>query len=545
MTKRKTDTQSANDPIANANRAAEAWADADPAAAFEAAVSDACFAALCDAVKTLEQTDKPDSPWRWPGACDEHGRLDRAGMFRRRPWADAAAALYSLAHLVEMWRDGQMAPDKPGWFWKPAYRKRPDGGNGACYGAEYGQYFRHWTPAAEFPTERADAVCVRALRTTPAGGGLSALAVVRKTAPEPVEARHVVTVTDRAERIHLARMPARIDLATLSPLDVVEADGAPFVAPGPEAGLLAQYRRRPREAQRAFRFAGPRTLDGAVVGDPVIRALASLPLTGDERSPIRGDVSRLATLAYAATGPMRIPEETGALMFGAATEANRKRFWNAALVFDGLMLRDERTGRYVTLGRAPANGRVVNLSAPFWWKGKGEGAAWRLTGGLFRRLSGERGAGGAGAFYSGLERTIAGIEAYLSYGPSAGRGKHGRIPDALRPVRPGGPGPQQWIPWRLLLVLAGEPVPADTTAQSTWGRRYRRRVAALIEAGYPVPANGGAAKAGDTVEIVRVHSGGKHRGESGLYVRASARFCAARADQVWTRLPAARVFGGE
>ena len=54
--------------------------------------------------------------------------------------------------------------------------------------------------------------------------------------------------------------------------------------------------------------------------------------------------------------------------------------------------------------------------------------------------------------------------------------------------------------------------------------------------------DGGAAAAGDTIEIVRVHSGGKHRGEAGLFVRASARFCAAHADRVWTQLPASRVF---
>ena len=64
-------------------------------------------------------------------------------------------------------------------------------------------------------------------------------------------------------------------------------------------------------------------------------------------------------------------------------------------------------------------------------------------------------------------------------------------------------------------------MPFDAPAQSTWGRRYRRRVDALIAAGYLVLANGGAAAAGDTIEIVRVHSGGKHRGEAGLLVRAS------------------------
>ena len=476
------------------NAAAGAWADTDPAGAPQAICSAGSLRALRRAYVALRR-EQPDAARR---------RVREAVRIVR-------AAVRALARGSEFQpAGGELRIIELGWL---GTRTLIVGGL-----AEY---------LAGVPVDAA---------------GLSALAVVYAAQPKPTDARHVVTVTDRAEQIHLARVPARVDLAILSPLDAVEVDGAPFVSPGPAAGLLAQYR-RPREAQRAFRFAGPRSLAGAPVGDPVIRALASLPLTGDERSPIRGDVSRLATLAYAASGPMRIPIDTGAAFFGVArSEVNRKRWLNAALVFDSLILRDERTGRWVTLGRAESNGRTVNLSAPEWWHGKGDGAAWRLTGGLFRRLTGKRAAGGVAGFHAGLERTIAGLEAHLSWGPSAGKGKGGRIQDALRPVRPGGAGPRQWIPWRAVLLLAGEPVPFDAPARSTWGRRYRRRVDALIAAGYLVLANGGAAAAGDTIEIVRVHSGGKHRGEAGLFVRASARFCAAHADRVWTRLPASRVF---
>ena len=105
-----------------------------------------------------------------------------------------------------------------------------------------------------------------------------------------------------------------------------------------------------------------------------------------------------------------------------------------------------------------------------------------------------------------------------------------------------GPGRTAFIPWRAVLSLAGEPVPADAEPQSTWGRRYRRRVDALSATGYRVPPGGGVAPAGDTVEIVRVASGGKNRGAAGLWIRASARLCAAYQDHVETRLPAARVF---
>ena len=94
-----------------------------------------------------------------------------------------------------------------------------------------------------------------------------------------------------------------------------------------------------------------------------------------------------------------------------------------------------------------------------------------------------------------------------------------------------------------MLSPAGEPVPADAEPQSGWGRRYRRRVEALTEAGpssYLVPAHGGVAPAGNTVEIVQVVNGRGHGHVAGLWIRASARFCAAYQDQVKTRLPAAR-----
>ena len=243
---------------------------------------------------------------------------------------------------------------------------------------------------------------------------------------------------------------------------------------------------------------------------------------------------------------MLIDEPTGALLFGANTEANRKRFWDASRVYHHLELTDPKTGRYVTMGHAPADGRVVSLGAPFWWRGKGEGQQWSLTGRLFGpRFDSHRGSGGAAGFQSGLNRTLAGLESALTYSSPAGKGKHGRIPDLLRPTRPGGAGPDTFIPWRALLSLAGEPVPADAEPKSVWGRRYRRRVEALTEAGpssYRVPARGGVAPAGDTVEIVRVVNGRGHGQVAGLWIRASARFCAAYQDQVKTRLPVARVF---
>ena len=375
--------------------------------------------------------------------------------------------------------------------------------------------------------------------------GLSALSMLVARLARPIEERHLIAVTDRAESITLVRQPARVTVATLSELEAVAVDGEPFVTKGPDAGLLAHYRARPRAAQRGLPFAGPERMDEHLIGSPVVRALQSFPLIGDERSPIRGDTLRVAALGYASTGAMLIDEPTGALLFGANTAANRKRFWEASRVYHHLELTDSKTGRYVTLGHAPADGRMVSLGAPFWWRGQGEGHRWSLTGRLLGpRFDNNRGSGGTAGFQSGLTRTLAGLESALSYSRSAGKGKHGRTPDLLRSVRKGGAGPDTFIPWRALLSLAGEPVPADAKSESVWGRRYRRRVDALIAAGYLISAPGGVAPAGDTVEIVRVVDGRGHGHVAGVRIRASARFCAAHADNVPTRLSAARLFDG-
>ena len=478
MTKMRSSTNT--NPVAGGNRAAAAWAEADPRAVVIAAASADGQAALMRA----------------------------ADAFRDKGKADKARAIKDVAMLA---------------------------GVVAQMGALAGRVAQQSSTLAEEMRRGLELeglsipAVVKMLQTTPAGGGGTALAVLVARLARPVPERHLLAVTDRAELITLVRQPAYMTVATLSELEAVAVDGEPFVTAGPDTGLLAHYRARPRAAQRGLPFAGPRRINGHLIGSPVVRALQAFPITGDERSPIRGDTLRLAVLGYAATGPMLLDEPTGALLFGANTEANRKRFWEASRVYHHLELTDPKTGRYVTLGHAPADGREVSLGAPFWWRGKGEGHRWSLTGRLLGpRFDSHRGSGGAAGFQSGLNRTLAGLESALAYSRSAGKGKHGKTPDLLRPTRPGGAGPDTFIPWRALLSLAGEPVPADANSESVWGRRYRRRVEALTEAGpssYRVPARGGVAPAGDTVEIVRVVNGRGHGQVAGLWIRASARFC--------------------
>ena len=373
--------------------------------------------------------------------------------------------------------------------------------------------------------------------------GLSARAWVAERMGQPVTRRHVVTVTDRSERIRTVRQPAVVSLALLPPLEAVAVDGEPMVSTI-AGGAVAKRRYRRRTGVLPFP-SGPLTLGDVPVQDAIVEAVASLPLTGDERSPLRGDTLRMAAFGYAASGPLKMDYANAARLYGADTPANRIRVRNAAAVFDSLSITLDNGG-WINLGIAKSDGDRLYLARPPWWTGEGKMAAWRLTGELFRTGRGRRGAGGAEVMDAALWRTLAGLESLLGWSPSAGRGRHGRLPDAVQPMRrPGGPGPLRFVPWRGVLALAGEPVPPNAGPGSKWGRTYRRRVDALVKWGYRVPPRGGAAPAGDTVEIVEVLTGRGRSGVAGLRVRATARLCAAYADQVYTRLPAARVLGIE
>ena len=306
-------------------------------------------------------------------------------------------------------------------------------------------------------------------------------------------------------------------------------------------------------------FAGPRKLGGEVVADVVIRACCSMG-KWDHRKPLLGDVLRVASLAFGLTGYGPIPEDLGAVFVGGRdTDANRKRWWAATRFLRSLDVTiNDQTGEFVGLANVDPDGvGGVHLGPPAWWRGKGYRNCWRLSGALWRPArigyprrgadgqdKPRRGAGGQDELYSGLARMLAGFESRLSYSPTAGRGKHGRVPDALRPVRPGGPGHEVFVGWRDSITLAGEYVAPGADLKGTEGQRYRRRIKRLVDAGYLVPTSNAAAPAGDTVEIVKVQRGSKGVAP-GVRIRASARYCAAtllsqRRDE-WTWLPAARV----
>ena len=362
----------------------------------------------------------------------------------------------------------------------------------------------------------------------------------------PLRERHLHVLDNGAKP--LARSPGLLNHAVLSDIEAVEVDGLP-VATAMASPLIAYRQRRgPKDPQIPL-LPYPATLEGEPVGDVIIASMSNYPLTRDERNPLRGDIYRLGSFVFAVTGSTAIPEDLGAhFLTGGVSEAAKRRWWATVETLRAIVLRvNPRTGAFLDLAIASIDrDGTAHLAPPLWWRGK---HAWRLTGGLFRpaladNADSERGPDAG--YWGGLNRTIAGIEAALAWGPTAGRGRQGRIPDWLKPANGRtGPGPSVFVPWRNVLVLAGEHVAADMPPRnSTEGRRYRRRKDALREAGYFV--DGREAPARDTIEIVRATGGPGKKEPPGLLVRATSHHVeAARKAQVgknWTLIPAERVF---
>ena len=347
----------------------------------------------------------------------------------------------------------------------------------------------------------------------------------------------------------LVRSPALLDLASFGGIEAVAVDGEPLATrTATMTGLKRQTYRR-KGAQSANELAsGPRTLGGTEVGDVVLHSLSHYELTGDERIPIRGDIYRLALATFAISGAMTIPPNLGSVFIGGRdSKANQNRWWAASRTLNGLSVTiNTRMGEWRNLAVVDVEkDGTVHIAPPAWWKGNEK---WRLAGGLFRPVlfDGETVRGTRAGYWGGLARTIASIEAVLSYGPSAGRGKEGRIPDRLRPEKgTTGPGPSVFIPWLDVLRLAGEHIDPKAGKGSPEAGRWHRRKDAIADAGYLVATRGSAAPAGDTVEVVEIVRGSRSR-PAGLLVRASERFVEATRKagdrSEWTRLPASALF---
>ena len=65
-------------------------------------------------------------------------------------------------------------------------------------------------------------------------------------------------------------------------------------------------------------FPGPRKLAGQATAGAIFEAVAFMVLAGAERSPLRADLLRLANLAFALTGQVKLTEAEGALLVAGA-----------------------------------------------------------------------------------------------------------------------------------------------------------------------------------------------------------------------------------
>ena len=369
---------------------------------------------------------------------------------------------------------------------------------------------------------------------------LAAIVRAWQQRPRTGDKRRVDFVENKGLRV--SKTPALGNVAYQAPLDAgevvtVEIDREPFVSPSPVQMRSYRPQRTPGQLD-AF----PATIDQRATGGLLVEGIAALSLSDDERSTLRRDLRGFGEVVCALTGPIigtarEIIEWAG--WPGASSDgANVDRL--ARLLDAARHLRvdlGDRLPRWLfdlnaldgTLGLDTR----YKIGAGPWWQGgaaSGNANAWRLSGGLWRPIQGKTAPGSAGIGYWGLpDRIIAGIEAALSWGASPGKGRGGRIPEALRPVRKGGPGPERIIPAWHVLRLAGENITEESyRAKSKYRERYRNAIMTLEALGYVCTTPSQIAPAGSTIDIVKVVKGGNGR-QSHLVVRASERFCAAYA----------------
>ena len=246
--------------------------------------------------------------------------------------------------------------------------------------------------------------------------------------PRDPSRRHLIVTAERypptgREPMMMTRQPGMLSLASHTPLEAVVVDGEAF-ATRTIGGAETKVRRYALADSQGDLFPGPRTLAAgkATTAGAIFEAVAFLVLSGDERSPLRADLLRLANLAFALSGPTEWTQSDGAVLIGGAdTAANRTRFHNALWALRGLSVLWQPNRRWPMAAADPDPKRNV-IGPPSWWvaymkaiKGTKRGSterrkrldaegleggpvAWRYTGCLFVPAS----------KWGAVERTISG-----------------------------------------------------------------------------------------------------------------------------------------
>jgi len=360
---------------------------------------------------------------------------------------------------------------------------------------------------------------------------------VRSWQARPSRLAEAKAIVSRAFGLTTARQPAVLAL-TQATLTAVMVDGEPLVAESP-SGRRRRYRiEAPPKAPQGDFFQAPKTLDGRATGGAFIEAIADLNLTGDERSPLRADTLRIGSLAFNLDRSAILTEAEGAvLVAGRDTRKNRERFNRAMWCLRSLRYEAKKGIYWALLGAEPGETNVIG--PPRWWLEKKGPMAYRLSGALFMPST----------RWGAVERTVTGIEGGLTWGPPNGtKGRNAKLAEAVTPVAKGGVGPERFVPWWQVLRLAGEHVGPDIEGKARGAAivRYNDRVDMLEASGWFVPDGRTgtlqSAHAGGTIEIVDRVRGGNGR-TAGIWVRATARFCAAYTDRKKseTRIPAQEI----
>ena len=118
--------------------------------------------------------------------------------------------------------------------------------------------------------------------------------------PRGLAHRHLIATREKyspkgSDPLTMTRHPGLLSLVSHAPLEAVAVDGEAF-ATRTIGGVETKMRRWRLAESQGDLFPGPRELAGQATAGAILEAVAFMVLAGDERSPLRADLLRLANL---------------------------------------------------------------------------------------------------------------------------------------------------------------------------------------------------------------------------------------------------------
>ena len=343
--------------------------------------------------------------------------------------------------------------------------------------------------------------------------------------PRKATERKVDHVTSKT--VKASKLPAipPLSLAPTRSVMTILSEGEPLASPTPQTYEKVRWTPHTDDLFDPF----PRTLGETATGDIALEAMARWHVEG--RKTLKADVTAISLLIFALTHPIEISTRELLRLFGwRPSDKNYERLdlaMDAARSLAVYLGRRRRRWLFdIQLDMGKGLEAVCHLAAGFWWQNgaqDGDANAWRMSGMLFQSATAKT-KGLSRGYWGTARRFLVGVEAALQNGPTSGKGRDGRTSEWVKSERPGDPGPEVFIPAWKVLSLAGEYCNAEIyRTDSAPRKRYGRLLNTLKQLDYDCHTPSATAKAGSTVEVVKIH-GGRGRGEGGLTVRATARF---------------------